>query len=316
MSVRPRAAYVLALVALTALVLPVPLVAFLAVIVAVVTLVDAGFARRQPEVERVAPRTLARGVPAPLVLEASPGLPTVVRQPRTAELRVDPAEGLRRVDGFVVGLRRGRHTLPAPAARVDGPLGLGCWYRQIGEDAEVVVYPDLPEARRLARAARGGRLGLEGRRRGPRGLGTEFESVRDYQPDDDVRQINWPATQRLGRPMSNQYRVERDRDVVCLVDCGRLTAAPLHDRTRLDVAVDATVAIAETADELGDRVGAVAFDDAVRRALAPRRRGAKAVLAAVYDLEPRPVDSDYARAFAAVGGGKRALVLVFTDLLE
>ena len=116
--------------------------------------------------------------------------------------------------------------------------------------------------------------------------------------------------------MSNQYRVERDRDVVCLIDCGRLTAAPVGDETRLDIALDAAIAVAESADELSDRVGVIAFDAKVLRALQPRRRGAKAVLAAVFDLEPRSVDSDYLRAFAAVSEGKRALVIVFTDLIE
>ena len=53
------------------------------------------------------------------------------------------------------------------------------------------------------------------------GLGTEFETVRDDQADDDVRQVNWAATARTGRPMSNQYRVEQDRYVVCVLDCGR-----------------------------------------------------------------------------------------------
>ena len=62
---------------------------------------------------------------------------------------------------------------------------------------------------------RQGRFRDAGRRtRGPLGLGTEFESIRDYPPDDDIRQVNWRATERIGRPMSNQYRVEQDRDVM------------------------------------------------------------------------------------------------------
>ena len=69
--------------------------------------------------------------------------------------------------------------------------------------------------------------------------------------------------------MSNQYRIERDRDVVCVVDCGRLMAAPLADRTRLDAALDAAVAVAAVADELGDRCGVIAFDGEVLRSPAP-----------------------------------------------
>ena len=116
--------------------------------------------------------------------------------------------------------------------------------------------------------------------------------------------------------MSNQYRIERDRDVVCVVDCGRLMAAPFADRTRLDAALDAAVAVAAVADELGDRCGAIAFDGEVLRSLPPRRAGARDVVSALFDLEPVPVDSDYELAFAQVRGVKRAFVLVFTDLLE
>jgi uncharacterized protein (DUF58 family) len=152
--------------------------------------------------------------------------------------------------------------------------------------------------------------------RGPLGLGTDFESIRDYLPDDDIRQVNWRATARLARPMSNQYRVEQDRDVVCLLDMGRLMAAPLGDRTRLDATVDAATAVALVADEVGDRAGVVAFDDRVRRRLPPARGGGDAVVRAVFDIEPTMVDSDYELAFRAVGSGKRAFVLVLTDLLE
>jgi uncharacterized protein (DUF58 family) len=147
-------------------------------------------------------------------------------------------------------------------------------------------------------------------------LGTEFESIRDYLPDDDIRQVNWTATARLGRPMSNQYRIEQDRDVVCLVDAGRLMGAPIGELTRLDEAVDAAAAVVLVADEMGDRSGVVAFDAEVRRRMAPRRHGGDAVVRAIFDLEPRSVDSDYDLAFRSVGGSKRSLVLVLTDLFD
>jgi uncharacterized protein (DUF58 family) len=116
--------------------------------------------------------------------------------------------------------------------------------------------------------------------------------------------------------MSNQYRIERDREVILAVDAGRLMAAPLGDRSRLDAALDAAVAVALAVDELGDRCGAIAFDAAVRVHLPPRRRGAGDVVRALFDLESAPVDSDYERAFRLVGGSRRAIVLVATDLLE
>jgi uncharacterized protein (DUF58 family) len=280
--------------------------------------VDATLARRTPIVRRAVPSVVARGVASRLTVEGSPRGPgrLRVRQPQVPDIVVDPPEAFDGLDARLVASRRGRHSLPAVAARVDGPLGLASWYREGRAPVEVLVYPDVPAARRLAIAVRRGRFGDEGRRtRGPLGLGTDFESIRDYVPDDDVRRVNWPASQRSGRPMTNQYRVEQDRDVTCIVDCGRLMAAPLGDRTRLDAALDAVTAVALVADEVGDRIGVVAFDDEVRRHLPPRRGGGDGVVRAIYDLEPSTVDADYERAFRLVGS-KRAFVLVVTDLLE
>jgi uncharacterized protein (DUF58 family) len=315
----PRAAAALAVVALLT-VLVGPLVgALLALALAGATLADALAVRGRPRIERRVAPVLARGVPTPLVVDAAPaGAGSVrIRQPLPPDLALEPREADGRLDGTLTPLRRGRHTLGAVAARTEGPLKLGRWHHGGEAEEEVLVYPDLPAARRLALAVRQGRFREQGRlTRGPLGLGTDFESIRDYAPDDDVRQINWRATDRTGRPMSNQFRVEQDREVMLLLDAGRLMAAPLEDRTRLDAAVDAAVSVALVADVLGDRAGVLAFDDAIRRNLSPRRAGGNAVVRALFDLEPRPVDADYELAFQAVEGAKRSLILIFCDLLE
>jgi uncharacterized protein (DUF58 family) len=120
--------------------------------------------------------------------------------------------------------------------------------------------------------------------------------------------------------MSNQYRLEQDRDLIVLVDAGRLSAAPLGAGpaapTVLDVSLDAAAAVGLVADELGDRCGVVAFDDGIRAALPPRRAGGAVLVRTLFDLAPRPVDSDYEQAFLRAGGAKRALVLVLCDVLE
>jgi uncharacterized protein (DUF58 family) len=318
MSPSPRAAVAVVVVALAATLIPIPIALLAIVAIAAAAAVDINAARHPPLVERRVSAVLARGVAAPLTVTVDAGAAHVrVRQPVPPDLALAPSEDDRGLLAQLLPLRRGRHTLPPVAARVEGPLRLGRRVHVVGEATEVAVYPDLPAARRLVQAVRQGRFRDQGRMtRGPLGLGTEFERVREYLPDDDIRQVNWRATQRLGRPMSNEYRVEQDRDVMLVVDAGRLMAAPVGDRTRLDAALDAAVAVALVADEMGDRCGTVAFADGVLRRLAPRRAGADAVVRALFDLEPTAVDSDYELAFRAVGGGKRALVMVLTDLLD
>jgi uncharacterized protein (DUF58 family) len=319
MTLTRRVAVALAALALAAPFVASWLIALSAVAIVAATLADALLVRSRPEVRRESPAVVVRGLPAQLRLElAAPVRGRArLRQSVGPDLRLRPMEADTMLDAELVGRRRGRHALPQPAVRVRGPLGLGAWTHRAGEESEISVYPDLPGARRLAASVRQGRFCQEGTRtRGPIGLGTDFETLREYSPDDDVRQVNWLATARLGRPVSNQFRLERDRDVVCLVDCGRLTGAPVGDATRLDIAIDTAVSVAAVADTLGDRSGAIAFDAELRRSVAPRRAGARAIAQALFDLEPVSVDSDYERAFQELTRAKRAFVLVLTDLIE
>jgi len=319
LSLTPRTALILGAIALGALILPPGVVGLLTVALLGATVGDALRAKRVPPMDQSTSDIMSRGVASPLRLSAEGPTPGSfrMRQPAPPDLAIDPAEDDGGLDARVVPARRGRHTLPAPAFRTEGPLGLGCYYGRFAVDREVLVYPDMPTAWRLALSVRRSRYRDAGdRRRGPLGLGTEFESIRDYLPDDDIRQVNWRATARLGRPMSNQYRIEQDRDVICLIDSGRLMTAPLEGRTRLDAAVDATAAVALVADEVGDRCGALAFDGRVQRNISPQRKGGNAVVRGIFDLEPTTQDSDYELAFRHVSGLKRSYVLVFTDLLE
>ncbi|MFN2586674.1 MAG: DUF58 domain-containing protein [Actinomycetota bacterium] len=318
MSPTPRAAALVAVAAASALVVP-PLLPGVAIAcILAVAAFDAWSVRAAPSLEQDVPHALARGAPAPFLVRAHGGRAVRVRRPNVPALTFDPQEGDAAVRGTVSPKLRGRHEVPAPASVSTGALGLGRWFHRGGAPTEVLVYPDLPNARRIVHRLREGRFRDAGRlARGPLGLGTEFESVRDYVPDDDFRLVNWRATARVGRPMTNQYRVEQDRDVICVVDTGRLMGAPLGpSKTRLDVALDATVAVALVADEVGDRCGTLAFDARIRRDLRPRRAGSRRVIEALFDLETTEIDSDYELAFRSVGGGKRALVLMFTDLVD
>ena len=314
-----RAAIALAAAGALAIIAGVTVGVGVALLVTAATGADLLLSRGRPRVERRHPKVLPRGYPVELTITASADRAgrVDIRQPLPPDLIADTTTGTAQISTVLTAHRRGHHTLPGVATRVVGPMGLGATIRVDRTTSDVVVFPDIITAHRLAHAVATGRFTTEGQRRGRLlGIGTEFESIREYTPDDDIRQVNWLTTARLGRPMSNQYRIDQDRDVVIVIDSARLMAAPLGNLTRLDAAIDAATAIGYTADALGDRVGVVAFDRRVRRNLPPRRRGGEAVVHAIFDLEPTPDEADYDIAFHLVARMKRALVIVFTDLLE
>ena len=318
MTITWRAIALLAAGALTAIFLPWRLSAVIMGGIVLASVIDAWIVRRVPAVRRDVAPILSRGVPSPFVIAVAGRWPRIrLRQAATPDIVLRPQEGDRVIRGTVTALRRGDHPLVPVATKTIGPFGLGGWYHRAGNTESVTVFPDMPAARRIAASVRKGHFREEGRRtRGPLGLGTEFESIREYRPDDDIRQLNWTATARLNTPMSNQFRVEQDRDVICLLDCGRLMASQIEDRTRLDAAVDAVAALAAVADQVGDRVGVVAFSRTILRSVHPRRGGGRHVVQAIHDLEPDQDDSDFELAFRSVLGRKRAFVVILTDLVD
>jgi uncharacterized protein (DUF58 family) len=218
-------------------------------------------------------------------------------------------------------LRRGDHAFGDVTARWPGPLGL--LERQVGYPlAETVkVYPNLLEIRKYDLLARRGRLVESGLRTSRRfGSGTEFESLREYQPDDDYRRINWKATARRGHPMTAEFETERSQNVLVVLDAGRLMATTVHDLNKLDHAVNTSLLLGYVAALRGDRVGLLTFSDRVLAYLPPRRgkRPFYLMLEALYNLAAEPVEPDFDAAFRflATRGLRRSLVVIFTDLTD
>ncbi len=298
---------------------PLGLVITLLLVLLTAAITDSFFARNSPTGTRSL-GALARGVATPLhVTIAAPNASKVlVRQPLPPDFASDtPTVARDSLATSLTPLRRGRHTLPAVSAQCDGPLRLGRWIHTVGKPVEVDVYPDLPAAHRLARAVKRGEFRPTGQRqRGPLGLGTEFESVRDYRPDDDVRQINWRASARLGRAMSNNLRVEQDRDLLVAVDRGRLMGSPIGTVTRLDIALDSLCALVLSADELGDRSGLVTYDDRVHDLVRAARRCSSTIINRTFATDASTVDSDHALALRTFGSHRSSLLVIFTDFFD
>lgn len=216
---------------------------------------------------------------------------------------------------------RGQYRFGTVTLRWRTPLGLLWRQRTLQLGEEVAVYPNLLEVQKYDLLARKGLLHEMGLRRVRRlGRGTEFESLRDYQSDDDFRWINWKATARRHRPVTSLFETERSQRLIVMLDLGRMMLTRVGELTRLDAAVNAALLLCYVALVHGDRVGLLSFADGIHAYSPPRRGRAQfyRILEQLYAVTPRSIESDYVGAFAHLRGDLRgrALVTLFTDLSD
>lgn len=239
---------------------------------------------------------------------------------RMREIVLDPWER-RAVDYFTTPRRRGDYEFGALHVRCLSRLRLAWWQTRIEASHEVRVYPNLQQLREFDALARRGRLEDLGlRTSAARGEGTEFESLREYVPDDSFKHIDWKATARRGAPISRQYQAERNQTLLLLIDAGRMMVARADGMTRVDYAINAALMLAHVAQRMGDTVGLVVFADRVKTFVPPARGVSQAerMLEELYALEAELVEPDYRAAvsFLRARARKRALICAFTDLVD
>lgn len=200
---------------------------------------------------------------------------------------------------------------------------LGLLRRRFAFDGaqEVRVFPDLSAVEGYGLLARRSTLldaGLRKMRR--RGVGNEFESLREYAAGDAFRAIDWKATAHRGRLMVAQHEVERSQNVLVVLDAGRMMWPRVGAQRKFDYAVTAALSVAKIAQAAGDNVGLIAFGAKPLLTLAPRRGAAhvNALAQAVYDLQPRLEEPDYELTFGEIRRryGKRSLIVLFTDMFD
>ena len=116
-----------------------------------------------------------------------------------------------------------------------------------------------------------------------RGRGVEFAEVREYQPGDDVRTIDWNVTARLGSAYVKRYLEERELTVGFVVDFSASKLFGSRLRTKGDLAVEVCAVLALAAARNNDRVGALFFTDRIEHLVSPRK-GRRHVLRILSDL--------------------------------
>jgi uncharacterized protein (DUF58 family) len=153
-----------------------------------------------------------------------------------------------------------------------------------------------------------------------KGAGLSFEEVREYQPGDDVRTIDWNVTARVGQPFIKRFVEERELTLLLVVDVSASTRFGTGMMTKRAAAAELAALLALCATSNNDRVGLVGFTSEVER-FVPPDKGPRHVLRLLRDIlafEPQKPGTDLAAALDYVTKvqRRRAIVFVLSDFLS
>ena len=185
----------------------------------------------------------------------------------------------------------------------------------------VRIYPNLEEAKRQSMyLLRSRQIAMEKRHTRMRGIGREFESLREYQEGDEYRDICWTAAARRAKLVTRVYQMERSQTVWIVIDSGRLMRARVGGFSKLDQAVNAALSLAQVALYSGDRVGMIAYGRGIRQQL-PAAKGSAHLRQlierlAVVEEEGSEADHLHLASRLLVDQKRRSLIVWLTDLAE
>ncbi len=153
-----------------------------------------------------------------------------------------------------------------------------------------------------------------------KGQGMEFAEVREYQPGDEVRSIDWNVTARLQKPYVKRYVEERELTVLLLVDCSASSHFGTRTRFKDDVALEVAAVLGLSALRNNDRVGIIAFTERIEHAVPPKkgRRHGLRLLRDLLALRPVGKRTDVARACEQAQRhlSHRSLVFIISDFRD
>jgi uncharacterized protein (DUF58 family) len=152
-----------------------------------------------------------------------------------------------------------------------------------------------------------------------KGRGMTFDTVRAYEPGDDVRSIDWNVTARTGDPHVKQFIEERELTVMLVLDASASILFGSRQRFKRDLAAELGAVLALSAIRNNDRVGLLVFSDKVEMFISPRK-GRNHVLRLIRDLmaaQPTGQGTDLALALTTVNRvlKRRAIVFLISDFL-
>ena len=152
-----------------------------------------------------------------------------------------------------------------------------------------------------------------------KGRGMAFSEVREYQPGDDVRSIDWNVTARMGKPYIKVFEEERELTVMLLVDVSGSRDFGTESQYKRDTIAEVAATLAFSTIENNDKVGCIFFSDKIEKVI-PVKKGKSHVLHIIrelLDFEPTSRGTDVASAieFFANAQKRHATAFLISDLV-
>ena len=152
-----------------------------------------------------------------------------------------------------------------------------------------------------------------------KGQGMNFDEVREYQPGDDVRSIDWNVTARMSHPYIKKFVEERELTVMLLVDLSGSGLFGSGAQSKRELAAEIASVLAFSATRNNDKVGLILFTEGVEKYIPPRK-GRSHVLRVIRDIlfyEPRHpgTEMNSALEFLSRVVPHRSIVVVISDFL-
>jgi uncharacterized protein (DUF58 family) len=152
-----------------------------------------------------------------------------------------------------------------------------------------------------------------------KGHGVEFDEVREYQPGDDIRAIDWNITAKMGTPYIKRFKEERQLNVILAVDVSTSGLFGTAEKYKQELAVEIGAALTFSAITNHDRVGLVLFTDRIEKHI-PQKRGRQHALRLIHDLmsfQPTGTATDIAIALGYLNHTfkKRSIIFLISDFL-
>jgi len=153
-----------------------------------------------------------------------------------------------------------------------------------------------------------------------RGRGMDFEELREYIPGDDVRDIDWNVTNRMGRPFVKRFREERELAMVLAIDVSASSAFGSTQRTKREFATEIAGTLAFSATRSSDKVALLLFSDEVELFLPPRkgRRHILRLIREMLSFQPKHRGTNIPAALTFLNHvlHRRSIVFLLTDFLH